>query len=298
MTLRAVWAFLQLTRPVFLLGGGLLYGLGLAIAVSQGVALDPARAALGQLLVTSVQLTAQYANEYCDLESDRLNARNRTSFSGGSGVLAAGRLAPRTALMAARMCAFVALILIASLAAVEPLAALVGALALFGSWFYSAPPFALMSSGWGEISASLIVSVLTPLTSYVLQARRIDPVLLIVCAPLALIHWAMLIAFELPDFDADAAVGKRTQTVRLGRGKAALLHNTLIALAFALIAIITLNQEAARSALWAAPLAAWQFAGVAWRAWRGWSGLHLLTFGAVSLFALTALLWVIGFVIQ
>jgi 1,4-dihydroxy-2-naphthoate octaprenyltransferase len=294
MPLRAVWDFLQLTRPAFLLGGALLYGLGLAVAISQGVAIDPARGLLGQLLITAIQLTAHYANEYYDVETDRLNALNRTLFSGGSGVLAGGRLAPSVALRAARSCAAAGLFLILILGFVEPGVAFIGALALLGSWFYSAPPLALMGSGWGEISASLIVAGLTPLTGYVLQAHRLDPILLAVCLPLALIHWAMLLAFEFPDFEADAAVGKMTQAVRLGRDRAALLHNALIALAFVLIVIAPVPP--ARLALWAAPLAAWQAAGVLWRARRGWAGFAWLTLGAVSLFALTALLWAVGFV--
>lgn len=296
MPLRTAWDFLQLTRPTFLPGGALLYGLGLAIAHHQGAAIDWLRAGLGQLLVTLIQLTAQYANEYYDLASDRLNTRNRTFFSGGSGVLAAGRLPPCVALRAARLCAGSAIVLIALLTAIEPLAALIATVALLGSWFYSAPPLSLMRSGWGEISASLIVGVLTPLTGYVLQAHRIDPSVLVVGLPLALLHWAMLLAFELPDFDADAAVGKRTQTVRLGRKRAAHLHNVLIVLAFSLIGLLAWSWPLARTAwsLGAAPLAAWQVTSV-WR--RAPFGFSWLTFGAVSLFALTAFLWLIGFLV-
>jgi 1,4-dihydroxy-2-naphthoate octaprenyltransferase len=296
MSARRVWAFVQLTRPVFLLGGALLYGLGLAVAGWQAVALDMPRAVLGQLLVTAIQLTAQYSNEYFDVDGDRLNAANRTFFSGGSGVLPAGRLPASVALTAARACAAVAVVLIAVSALVEPQAAAIGVLALAGSWFYSAPPLALMGNGWGEITTSLLVSTLTPLVGYALQTGRLDPALLIVGLPLALIHWAMLIAFGLPDFDADAAVGKRTQTVRLGRGRAALLHTLLLAAALAVIVGLALTWPPARLLVWAAPLAGWQMASVLWRARAGWQGLGPLTFGAVSLFVSTGLLWTAGFI--
>ena len=52
MSLRKLWAFIQLTRPVFLVGGALLYNLGIAIAASQGVAIDRGRALLGQWMVS------------------------------------------------------------------------------------------------------------------------------------------------------------------------------------------------------------------------------------------------------
>jgi 1,4-dihydroxy-2-naphthoate octaprenyltransferase len=198
--------------------------------------------------------------------------------------LAAGCLAPRVAWNAGCVCALIAIALITLMAAVEPAAAAIGALALLGSWFYSAPPLALMGSGWGEITASLIVST--------------HSVIALTGLPLALIHWAMLVAFELPDFDADSAVNKRTQAVRLGRERATRLHNGLLILGFAVIVGLASTWPPARFLAWAGLLAAWQVALVSWSARRGWIGLGWLTFGAVSLFALTALLWMAGFVLS
>ncbi|HJW84932.1 MAG TPA: prenyltransferase, partial [Anaerolineae bacterium] len=88
--LTSLWSFIQLTRPLFLLGGALMYGLGAAIAYSAGASIDWGRYALGQVIVTSIQAMTQYANEYYDLEVDRAAGSNRTWFSGGSGVLPAG----------------------------------------------------------------------------------------------------------------------------------------------------------------------------------------------------------------
>ncbi|MCJ7825037.1 MAG: hypothetical protein MUP44_09075, partial [Anaerolineales bacterium] len=51
--------FLRLSRPHFLLGGFLLYGLGTAIATYLGKPIDWSLYILGQLLVTSIQLMAQ-----------------------------------------------------------------------------------------------------------------------------------------------------------------------------------------------------------------------------------------------
>ncbi len=56
-------AFLVLTRPFFLLGGVLLYLLGVTFALAGGIPFQLGYFVLGQLLVTSVQLMVHYANE-------------------------------------------------------------------------------------------------------------------------------------------------------------------------------------------------------------------------------------------
>src|SRR3990172_4356587 len=150
--LTPLWSFIQLTRPLFLIGGALLYGLGAAIAHSAGAPIDWGHYGLGQLIVTSIQMTTHYANEYFDLEADRAAGPNRTWFSGGSGVLPAGRLPPQLAFNAARFTASIAIALIANTLLIEPAASAIGVLALLGGWFYSAPPIRLAASGFGELA--------------------------------------------------------------------------------------------------------------------------------------------------
>ncbi|MES1166090.1 MAG: prenyltransferase, partial [Verrucomicrobiota bacterium] len=89
-------AFIRLGRPHFLLGGGLLFGLGAAIAVAGGAVFDVRLHCLGQAGITCVQLMTHYANDYFDLAADRANA-TPTRFSGGSRVLPSGVLSPRVA---------------------------------------------------------------------------------------------------------------------------------------------------------------------------------------------------------
>ncbi len=297
--LARLWSFAQLTRPVFLLGGALLYGLGATIAAASGAPIDWGRYTLGQALVTSIQVMTHYTNEYFDLAGDRAIGASRTWFSGGSGVLPEGQLSPRVALTAARACAGVATLVIAVTATVEPVVSGIGALALLGGWFYSAPPIRLVASGLGELATALMVSFLVPLTATLMQRVPIGPPLLAVTLPLTLINLAMLLAIELPDFDADRQAGKKTLTVRLGRDRAGRLHIGVLAAAFAAIWIAPiLSWIDLRIAAWtllAAPLAGWQAAGVWWRARRGWRGYWILTAGGVSLFTLTAVTFLAGF---
>ncbi len=300
--LTVIWSFILLTRPVFLLGGALLYGLGAAIAAASGASIDWGRYALGQAIVTAIQLMTHYSNEYFDLEADRLIGDNRTWLSGGSGILPSGRLAPQVALNAARLCAFAALVALAIVLTIEPAVSAIGVLALLGGWFYSAPPARLVASGFGEMTTALIVAVLAPLSGTVMQRGPIDERLIAITLPLVLVHIAMLLTFEFPDLDADRQAGKRTLAVRLGRQRAARLHNALLAAAFVAIwSAVAVGWIDARIAAWTligVPLAAWQAIGILWRARRGWRAYGILAARGVGLFALTSAALLAGVLIE
>ena len=204
-------AFLKLSRPHFLLGGGLLFALG-SVAAGE---IDWVDYLLGQAMVTSMQITAHFVNEYADLEVDRAIDR-RTMFSGGSGVLVSGDLGPEVALRAAWVSTTIALILAAVVAVGSPLAAGVGLIALAVSWGYSMPPVRLLATGWGELATSLVVVVAVPVIGWAVQDGPFNVALWWAVGILLPVHMAMMLAFELPDLASDAATGKRVLGVRLG----------------------------------------------------------------------------------
>jgi 1,4-dihydroxy-2-naphthoate octaprenyltransferase len=282
---------------MFLGGAVVLYLLGAALAWSQGSAVDWPHLLLGQLLVTSIQLTTHYANEYYDYDVDAAIGSARTPFSGGSGVLVSGQLDRATALHATHVCLALSVILIAACGLTSPLMVIIGALGLLGGYFYSAPPLRLEGSGFGELNTAILTALLVPLTGYVMQANRFDPIVLIVCAPLVLIYLAMILTFEFPDYPADKAIGKRNITVRIGVRRAAWLHNLLLIGGLALM----LGTAPDNPLLWlAVPLAVWQIAGVVWRAnaRSGWPRPALLSGGAVMLAGSLPLLWLIDLLLR
>ena len=287
---------IQLTRPVFLLGGVLMYALGTAMVARQGISIRLDHWVLGQWMVTSIQLLAQYANEYYDFEADALNTQ-RTWFSGGSGVQQMGILSRATMRRVVQVAAVVAVAAVIVTVIQAPLAGAVGVVSLICAWFYSAPPLALMSSGWGELCASLIVAVMTPLTAIVVQAGRLEWSLAVVCIPLVMLHVAMLLTFEFADWEADTAAGKRTLTVRLGRQRGAKLCVALIGMAGVWLAVAALARPEARFVWLVLPLAAGHILAIWWRTRHGLVRLHWLTLSAVSLFAVTGGLWLAGFVV-
>jgi 1,4-dihydroxy-2-naphthoate octaprenyltransferase len=276
----------------------LLYALGAAAAVQMGITLNWAVYLLGQVVVTSIQLMAQYLNEYYDMEVDRLAADNRTWFSGGSGILAAGEIPPAAVLAAAHICAVVALLtgILASILSVWMIPIII--FSLLGSWFYSSPPLSLMSSGWGELTTSVIVALLVPLAGYCMQGSFPPGELWLVGVPLVLVHTAMLISFEFPDRAADLSVGKKTLTVRLGLQGAAWVVTALIgfSILFLFVQGLFLKYPGQRMG-WTVPLAIWQMVlihRVIHSPTR--TNYYLLTTGGVALFVLMALLALLGFV--
>lgn len=291
--------FLRLARPLFLVGGFVFYGLGISIALYQGVVLHWSSLLLGQLAVTAIQLMTHFSNDYFDLAADRNNVTS-TRWSGGSRVLAEGLLSPRTALSAAIVSAGAALVAIASLALiVQPAgpSVILLLLALFLAWGYSAPPLRLHSRGLGEATVALIVPVLTPLVGYTLQTGQPSLLPLLASFPPACLQAAMILIINFPDAAGDHDVGKRTLVIRLGRERASRLYPALVALAYLSLPFLVwagLPLLVAVAVLLASPLAVW----LAWRmdrgAWRNppeWNSLAFWSIGllmATAVFELTA----------
>lgn len=167
-------------------------------------------------MVWSAQLTAHYVNEYADLDADRLVTR-RTLFSGGSGVLVAGDLAPAVALRAAWVTTVTAVLAAGWVASFSWRAAVAGLVAVAVSWAYSMPPVRLLETGWGELVTSLTVAGLVPLTGVLLMGGSPTSELWWVIVVAVTAHFAMMLIFELPDLASDRVAGKLVLGARLGR---------------------------------------------------------------------------------
>jgi 1,4-dihydroxy-2-naphthoate octaprenyltransferase len=300
MQVNRLKSFIILSRPFFLLGGLLLYLIGVCIAILSGSQFNPVQFVIGLLLVSSIQLMVHLSNEYFDRDVDGSPDGTRTWFTGGSGVLTTNAIDPKVALKAAMICGAISLVLLVVIAFQNLWLAVLGVLEMLAAWFYSAPPIRLVSRGLGELAASLILCFFVPFTGMALQSRSmvITPLLYQISFPLTLISMAMLISFEFPDIQADTANNKRTLTVRLGSNRAAWLHHGLVVLAFLIMggySPSTSEGITGRLVYLALPLAVWQIYRVAWKIRHPQSGFHLLTLGAVGLFGLTGFLWLLGF---
>jgi len=296
--MRSLRQFVQLSRPLFLVGVFFLYALGVGIAHYLGSTIDWVVYIQGQIWVTLLQLSTQYLNEYFNAPADQANP-NRNFLTGGSGVLGEGKLPRRTPLIAAVTC----LAILASMTVViisninlPSEAVLIMVLAFLGAFFYSVPPVRLEASGYGELTTTILVAFMVPAYAYILQTGELHRMIAMSAFPLAATHMSMLLAFELPDFATDAKFGKRTIMVRLGWQNGMILHNILILSAFLLISLAGLfgyPRFALIAGLLPLPLGLfqiWQMRNIANGARPNWNAL---TIGSAALFA--SMTYLIGF---
>ena len=307
---RQALAFIRLGRPLFLVGGFALYGLGAAAAAwararatgdNGAWSIEWTRFAWGQVAITATQLMTHYCNDYFDLAADRANL-TPTRWSGGSRVLPAGELPPWAALVGALALALMAIaaavgLAIAPGAAPLTLPLLIAIVVL--AWEYSAPPLRLHSTGLGELDVALVVSCLTPVVGYYLQAGQLRALPFLAAAPLCCLQLAMLLAIEFPDAAGDAVTGKRTLVVRLGAPAAARAYQLVVVAAYAMFPALVragLPRAVALAALVPSPLAASLLITMRRGAWRrpgAWEGV---AFGSVALLVTTTLAELIAFV--
>ncbi|MCS7055985.1 MAG: prenyltransferase [Thermoflexales bacterium] len=232
--IRHVVALVHMARPLMLAAGILVYALGVSMGAPSIGEIRWTPVVAGLIAFLAANLCAHFADEYADRDTDALN--RRTWFSGGSGVLPAGLVTPAFALRAALIAAACALLTSVAFVALGWLSySALGLiwLGLVGGWCYSMPPLALERRGWGEITNALLGALLIPLLGFTSQrgAPTLDsllaltPVFTITMVNLLGVHWA--------DRHADAAVGKRTLVVILGK-RTLHLHRALVVLTYGL----------------------------------------------------------------
>jgi 1,4-dihydroxy-2-naphthoate octaprenyltransferase len=195
------------------------YGLGALGAVRSGVPFQAGAFWLGLLCAVSLEAATVFANEYFDFDSDRRN-RHFGPFTGGSRVLVDGRLGTRELGLGILVALAIFAAAAGALAATAPPGAvplpLLGGLCVLALG-YTVPPLKLCWRGLGEIDVGLTHSLAAVLCGYnFIGGAWNTPFPYLVSLPL---FWAVLPSITLsaiPDYDADAAAGKRTLAVRLG----------------------------------------------------------------------------------
>ena len=234
--------FLKLARLQFLLGSGIFYVIGVLMALHQTGLLDIMALLVGLATMWLLQLSTHFLNEYYDQVGDYSN-RHRTFFSGGSGVLAEGRLAPQVARLAALVAFSLAVFLLATATLTFSTFGLttlvIFAIAAIGALGYSAPPLSLVERGLGELYVTLIIGLLVPLFGYSAQTGKANLMFALACLPCASLILASVISVAFPDFKSDRKTLKQTLVVILGPEKAAKLYVGLLTAGYIMSWFIT-----------------------------------------------------------
>ena len=214
-------AWLQLARLQFYPMAFLAYSLGSCVVWLEGKSLDAGLFFLGYLTMFCIELGTVLTNEVHDQDTDSLN-RNRSFFSGGSGILVSGRLSDVPVRRAAGMCfaAAVCMALITPFVTGGPAGwkvevYLIGGVGL--GMGYTVPPVRLSGRGWGEVTVGFTHSFLLIGYGCLLQTGNFfGSAPLFLSLPVFFSVLAAILLAGLPDMGADRKAGKKTLAVRLG----------------------------------------------------------------------------------
>lgn len=207
-------------RPAFLSITLVAVLLGLASAHAGGAQLQPATALATLLFALVAHAGANVINDYHDRENDGMNNERVFPFTGGSRLIQNGVLSP--AATARLGYGLLASVIPAGLWLTAHSASgliLIGLLGLLAGWAYSAPPLVLASRGLGEF-AIVAGWLLVVAGSDFVQRQAFAALPLAAGLGYALLVANILYINQFPDATADAAAGKRTVAVRLGRRRA------------------------------------------------------------------------------
>jgi len=225
----------QETRPQFLLLPVVLVFLASAMALHAGPIdfLDSILACAGLLLLHA---SVNVLNDYHDFQTGIDCRTRRTPFSGGSGLLPAGRMRAGQALFVGLVSFGLAVpigvyFLVTKGVSLLPLF-LVGAFFVMG---YT-PLLTRLGMGAGEIAAGLGLGTLPVAGTYFILAGSLPAEALYASVPSGFLVLNLLLLNEFPDVEADRFGGRRTLPILLGIRKAAWIYSAVAMAVYAWIA--------------------------------------------------------------
>lgn len=212
--------YLLATRPTFLTITLIGVLLGMSTAWYDNVSFNVVHAALTLIFALAAHAAANVINDYHDQAGDAANTERIFPFTGGSRFIQNGLLSARETMLLGY--GLLATVIPAGLWLAAHSGSgliVIGAAGLLTGWAYSAPPLKLASRGLGEIAITLSWLLVVIGSDYV--QRGTGAALPVVTGfGFAVLVAAVLYINQFPDAVADAACGKRTLVVRLGREKA------------------------------------------------------------------------------
>lgn len=242
------------TRPQFLILSLVLIILSTSMAFYDGI-FNLKYTLLTFLGLLLLHISVNTLNDYFDYKSGIDLKVNRTPFSGGSGLLPAGKISARQTFWLG-MVSFI-------------LAVPIGVYFILNKGWFLLPIFILgaifvlfytsflakLGLGFSEISAGLGLGTLPVLGVYLILNKGLSFPVLFASIPSGILVCNLLFLNEFPDVEADKTGGRKTLPIILGKDKAAILYSALTLLVyvwiilgvifkimppFALIALLTL----------------------------------------------------------
>ena len=149
---------------------------------------------------------------------DKLVPGEKNPYSGGSGVLSGGLLAPKSMFKAFILCYLftVAAGLYLTLTRGLPVLAF-GLFGVFCAVFYTAPPISFSHHGLGEVAMLVNFGSIIGLGAFYVQARTLTLQAFMATLPLGIMLFSLIVINEIPDILEDKAAGKLTLVARYGK---------------------------------------------------------------------------------
>ena len=226
----ALRTWLLAVRPATLpaAASGVVVGLGAALAAGAPFRLDTALGCLAVALL--LQVVANLANDLSDFR----RGADTPDRAGPTRVASAGLVTERQLEAAIGLTIGVAALIGLWLAWVGgPALVGLGVLAIVAALAYTGGPWPYGYRGLGEVFVLIFFGLAAVVGTAYLQAFRFELLFVVAAIPVGALVTAILVVNNLRDIPTDAAAGKRTLAVMLGRRATAAEYGLLLAAAFA-----------------------------------------------------------------
>lgn len=229
------------SRPWTLLAGAAFSFLGIGVLDYLGPGVDWDIFWLGLVLVLSLQISSSYLKAHFDqidvtYKGKWIFAQNPET----EGFVKLPRqiflLAGLTALTAAAVC----VVLLGSIHRISGGTYVLLGTAFLIALFFGVPPLRLAYTGWGEISQAVLLAVVIPALTYLLQTGELNRVLSMLTFPLALLVLALFLAQSFEHYGKDIYLERGSLLERINWQKGSFVHNILVLAAYLLVMLAAL----------------------------------------------------------
>ncbi len=239
-----ILSWVKAARPPAFVNVGLPLWVGQATALKELGVFEWQEFIFSNFLAVLIQLYIIFSNDFADRRADAAN-KNRTPFSGGSGVIIEGKIKAEELRRASVFMLFALIFTNISAAVHFDRFWILGFVCagIFIFRMYSFPPFKLNYRGGGEYLQVFGCGMILPMTGFYLQTNQMTLDSVMFFASYSLLQLCSAITTGIPDKKADEQIGKSTIPVAFGEKRAVRL--AICAGSIALLLMLILHNDGA-----------------------------------------------------